>query len=105
MSNDPIIRFEVTGATLDDLRAFVEEARPAVERRPIARRSERGFVMHASLPETRFTAARALPSASRVHLEVVENAEEAGRAGHAEVGVGNRFADRRAIPRGPGHKG
>jgi hypothetical protein len=46
---------------------------------------------------------RSARSASAVTMTVVENASEAGRARQAEVGSGNRFAQRQA-PRGLGIK-
>ncbi len=104
MSDDPIIRFEIEGDSLDDLRAFADEVKPDLGCRAIARKIETGFVIDAYLPESELNAARSSRSAGRVRIRVIENATEIGRDRQKEVGDGNRFAARGSVPRGLGRK-
>lgn len=104
MSDDPVIRVRVIAATLSSLRAFIEDTQPDLGCRPAARRTDTGFVTDIYLPESRLSAARSSRLAVNVDLTVVENTTEVGLARQAEVGRGNRFAARGALPRGLGRK-
>ncbi len=79
MSDEPIIRFEIQGDSLDDIRAFIDEVQPDLGCRPVARKTEDGFVTDAYLPESRLDTSRNMRSANRVRIRVIENATEIGR--------------------------
>ena len=104
MFHDPVIRIRVIATTLDSLRGFIEETEADLGCRPAARRTDTGFVTDIYLPESRLAAARTSRSAVNVDLTVVENTTEVGLARQAEVGRGNRFAARGALPLGLGRK-
>jgi hypothetical protein len=104
MSEGPIIRVEISAATLDDLRQFTDEAKPDLGCRATARRTDEGFAIDAYIPEAELETAQAARSASRVSLRIIENATEVGRQRQQEVGEGNRFAARGEVPRGLGRK-
>src|SRR5262245_41343579 len=71
MSSESIFRVEIEAATLDDLRAFVDETQPDPGCRAIPRRRGDAYVMEAFLSETQLTAARDARAASRVTLRVL----------------------------------
>jgi hypothetical protein len=96
--DDPVFRVRVEAATLDDLRATLDDLRPDVGCRGVARAEGDGFAIDVYLPESRVASAR---SAS---VTVLENQTETGLARQAEVGQGNRFAARGEVPRGLGRK-
>lgn len=104
MSDDSVIRVHITAETLDTLRAFIEETQPDLGCRPSVRRTDAGFVTDAYFPESRLAVVRVTRSAANVNLTTVENTTEIGLARQAEVGQGNRFATRGALPRGIGRK-
>jgi len=104
MSEDPVIRFQIEGDSLEDIRAFADEVQPDLGCRAVARKTDSGFVIDAYLPESQLNAARNARSATRIRIRVIENATEVGRERQREVGTGNRFAQRGAIPRGLGGK-
>lgn len=104
MSDDPVIRVRVTASTLAALRAFIDESQPDLGCRPVARATDSGFVADVYLPESQLAAARNARTAPGVNLTVVENATENGLARQAEVGQGDRFANRATVPRGLGRK-
>ena len=104
MNDEPVIRFEIEGDSLDDLRAFADENQPDLGCRPIARKTDAGFVTDAYLPESRLAAARLARTASRIRIRVIENATEIGRQRMEEVGTGNRFSIRGEVPHGLGRK-
>lgn len=105
MSDEPIIHIQIEAPTLEDLRAFTDEIRPAdLGCRATPRQTEGRFVLDAYLPEPQLQSARGSRTASRVSLRVIENATEIGRERQQEVGEGNRFASRGEVPRGLGRK-
>lgn len=104
MSDESVIRFEIQGDSLDDIRAFADEVQPDLGCRPIARKTDDGFVIDAYLPESRLKAARRIRSADLVRIRVIENATEIGWERQKEVGTGNRFAARGTVPHGLGRK-
>ena len=104
MEHEDIIHFQIEASTLEDLRAFTDEIQPDLGCRPVARRVNDLFVIHAYLPEQQLQAARASRAATRVNVRVIENATENGRQRQQEVGSGNRYATRGDVPRGLGRK-
>ena len=104
MNDEPIIHFQIEAASMEELRAFTDETQPDLGCRAIPRRTETGYVIDAYLPESRLEAARGVRSAGGITLNVIENATEVGRERQKEVGKGNRYAARGAVPRGLGKK-
>jgi hypothetical protein len=65
------------------------------------RRHETGAVsVEAYVPESRLDALRRYP----VKIDLLEDASATARARQAEVGRGNRYAEKNAVPRGLGRK-
>ena len=91
MNGSPLIHFEIRGATLDDLRAFVDETHADLGCRGIARKEAKGYVIDAFLPEDQLTAAQNSRAAARVSLRTIENLTAIGQERQAEVGTANRF--------------
>jgi len=104
MSPESVIHVQIQASTLADLKAFIDETQPDVGCRAIPRRMGDTYVMDAYVLETQLEAARQARAASRVSLQVLENATEVGRERQREVGEGNRFAARGETPRGLGRK-
>lgn len=105
MPEGPIFHVEVTAGSLADLKAFTDEIQPDdLGCRPVVRRRGTEFVLDAYLPEAQLDTARGSRAAGGVSLEVVENVTEVGLRRQQEVGEGNRFAARGAVPRGLGRK-
>ncbi len=104
MNDEPIIHFQIEAASMEELRAFTDETQPDLGCRAIARRTETGYVIDAYLPESRLEATRGVRSAVGITLKVIENTTEVGRERQKQVGKGNRYAVRGAIPRGLGKK-
>ena len=102
--DSPLIHFEIRGATLDDLRAFIDETQADLGCRGVARRDGDEFVVDAFLPENELEAARGARAASRVTLRTIENLTAIGQERQAEVGTGNRYAARSEPVRGLGEK-
>ena len=104
-SDDPVVRCHVVAPTADDLRAFVDEVQPDIGCRPVARRSGNGLAIDVYLQRSRLDAARGARSAAAVTLEEVEDVTANWQSRRQEVGRGDRFAARGAVPRGLGRKG
>jgi hypothetical protein len=102
--DDPVIRCHVVAPTGDDLRAFVAEVQPDIGCRPVARGSGDGLGIDVYLPRSRLDAARGARSAGAVTIEEVEDVSENWQSRRQEVGEGDRFAARGAVPRGLGRK-
>ena len=101
---DPVLRVQVQGATLDDLRAFTDEVRPDTGCRGVARRTDAGYTLDVYLERSRLDAARGSRAAAQVTLDVVADETANGRARQQEVGTGDRYAARGEVPRGLGTK-
>jgi hypothetical protein len=104
MNHEPIIHFQIETATLEDLKAFIDETGPDLGCIAIPRQIDWKFVLNAYLPEPQLRAAMGRRTTSRVALRIIENATEVGRERQKEVGEGNRFAARGHVPRGLGRK-
>ena len=102
--DDPVIRVHVVAPTADDLRAFVDEAQPDVGCRPVVRRSGDGLGIDLYLQRSRLDVARGARSAGSVTIEEVEDVTANWQRRRQEVGRGDRFAARGAVPRGLGRK-
>ncbi|MGY4645185.1 hypothetical protein [Cellulomonas sp. URHB0016] len=101
---DPVLRVQVQGATLDDLRAFADEVQPDPGCRAVAKRTDTGYSLDVYLERSRLDAARGARSAAQVTVTVVADETANGRARQQEVGSGDRFAARGEVPRGLGTK-
>jgi len=101
---DPVLRVQVQGATLDDLRAFADEVQPDPGCRAVAKRTGTGYSLDVYLERSRLDAARGARAAAQVTLEVVADETANGRARQQEVGSGDRFAARGEVPHGLGTK-
>lgn len=104
MSDGNVLRIEIEGKSLDDIRAFTDEIQPDLGCRPVALQKDNRFVITAYVPEAKLEEARSSRSAYQVRIHVVENATKVGRKRMLEVGTGNRFATRDAVPQGLGRK-
>jgi len=102
--DDPVIRYHVVAPTPDELRAFIDEVAPDLGCRPVARREGDGVGMDLYLSRSRVDAARGARSAGAVTLEEVEDVTANWRERREEVGRGDRYAERGAVPRGLGRK-
>jgi hypothetical protein len=103
-SDDPVVRAHVVAPTAADLRAFVDEVQPDLGCRPVVRRSGDGLGIDLYLPRSRLDSARGARSASAVTVEEVEDVTANWQERRQEVGAGNRYAERGAVPRGLGRK-
>jgi hypothetical protein len=103
-SDDPVIRYHVVGPTAEDLRAFVDEVQPDVGCRPVVRRSGDGLGIDVYMPRSRLDAARGARTAGAVTIDAVEDVTSNWQSRRREVGRGDRFAARGAVPRGLGRK-
>jgi hypothetical protein len=103
-SDDPFIRCHVVGPTADALRAFVDEVQPDLGCRPVVRRSGDGLGIDVYMQRSRLDAARGARSAGSVTVEEVEDVTANWQRRRQEVGRGDRFAARGAVPRGLGRK-
>ena len=104
MNDESVLRIEIEGDSLDDIRAFTDEVQPDLGCRPVALKKDDGFVITAYLSEEKLEAARASRAAGQVRIHVVENATEIGLERMKDVGTGNRFDARGAVPQGLGRK-
>lgn len=103
--NDHVIRIRVTAPTLDALRSFIDETQPDLGCRPSAQRTAEGFVTDVYVPESKLPQTQAaVRSNANVNLTIIEDTTEIGLARQAEVGQGNRFANRGIVPKGLGRK-
>ncbi|MET8679368.1 hypothetical protein ABZW18_17785 [Streptomyces sp. NPDC004647] len=102
--NEPVFRCRVVAQTTDALRAFIDEVRPDTGCRAVARDSGEGVGIDLYLHQSQLDLARTARSASSVTITSVENTTENWLARKEEVGGGNRFAARGAVPRGLGRK-
>ena len=103
MADDDVHRLKLRARSLQELRSFLDGAAVDLGCRPVVRREGDEFVVDVYAPMRQIEQVRSARSAAAVTMTVVENASEVGRARQAEVGSGNRFAQRQA-PRGLGIK-
>jgi hypothetical protein len=101
-AQNDVLWCRVTGPDPQSLRDFVETSGADSGCRPVARRTERGLIAWLELTQAALDAARASRAGSLVEIEVLENLTQTQAARQAEVGAGDRYAQRGAVPRGLG---
>ncbi|NYV73701.1 hypothetical protein [Streptomyces sp. UH6] len=99
-----VVRCRVVAEDAEALRRFVRETHPDLGCHPVARPGRDGVAIEVYFRQDRLDAARAARSADRVTVTAVENVTENWRARVEEVGTGDRFATRDAVPHGLGRK-
>jgi hypothetical protein len=99
-----VFRCHVVAENADALRKFVRETRPDLGCRPVARSSRTGVGADLYFRQDQLDRARSARSAQLVDVTAVENVTENWRARKEEVGDGDRFAARGAVPHGLGRK-
>ncbi|MEE1765099.1 MULTISPECIES: hypothetical protein [unclassified Streptomyces] len=99
-----VFRCHVVAEDAEALREFIKETRPDTGCRPVARPTATGLGLDLYFRQDQLDSARSARSAPRVHLTTVENITENWHARKQEVGEGDRFAARGAVPRGFGRK-
>ncbi|WP_432189949.1 hypothetical protein [Streptomyces sp. Tue6028] len=105
MSEEPaVIRCHVVAENAQALREFLYETQPDVGCRAVAHRTPAGVELDLYFRQDQLVQARASTSASLVDITEVENITESWRTRQEEVGGGDRFADRDAVPHGLGRK-
>lgn len=100
--HDHVVRCRVTGADARALRRFVEETAADTGCRPVARRTPDGLETFVVVTRAQVEAARA--TRQDVVVEELEDLTATEAARRAEVGTGDRYAARGAVPRGLGRK-
>lgn len=102
--SDHVLLCRVSGPDGAQLREFLETSGAESACRPVARRTADGLETVAVLTGEQLEVARATRSADQVQIEVLEDLTAQQPARRGEVGDGNRFAARGAVPRGLGRK-
>lgn len=92
----------LSGPDADQLREFLEDSRAESACRPVARRTGEGVETVVLLTGEQVDAARS--SRGAVTVEVLEDLTEQSAERRSQVGDGNRYAARGAVPRGLGRK-
>lgn len=100
-----VFRCHVVAEDAEALRNFIKETRPDTGCRPVARDTAAGLGIDLNFRQDQLDSARSVSrSAPRVDITAVENITENWHARKQEVGEGDRFAARGALPRGLGRK-
>jgi hypothetical protein len=102
--DDHIVRARVTGPDAETLRSFIDESGADPSCRAVAVRTERGLSAQLLLTQSQLAAARGKRSAADVDIEELEDVTASQQAARADLGTGNRYATRGAVPRGLGRK-
>jgi hypothetical protein len=98
-TGERILRVRITARDDEAIRALLRKRRLDVAGG--VKRDENGVVgIDAYVPENELAELADEP----VDVEVVDDATATGQARQAEVGIGNRFAERGALPHGLGRK-
>ncbi|WFB11205.1 hypothetical protein LRS74_32345 [Streptomyces sp. LX-29] len=103
-AEEPVLRCHVVARTTEELRAFIDEVGPDVGCRAVARPSGEGVGIDLYLKQGQLDRARSARSAPAVTIMPVENVTENWTARKGEVGHGDRYASRGAVPHGLGRK-
>lgn len=101
---DHVLLCRASSPDPEQLREFLETSGAEPACRPVARRTEQGYETTAVLTGAQLEAARSSRSAREVAVDVLEDLTDQALARRNEVGAGNRFEVRGAIPRGLGRK-
>ncbi|BBC34410.1 hypothetical protein SGFS_057040 [Streptomyces graminofaciens] len=99
-----ILRCHVVAEDAEALRRFIGETRPDTGCRPVARPTTTGLGLDLYFRQDQLDSARSARSAPQVNITAIENITENWQARKREIGEGDRFAARGAIPRGLGRK-
>ncbi|MFD9466689.1 hypothetical protein [Streptomyces sp. NPDC060027] len=99
-----VIRCHVVAENAEALREFLRETQPDVGCRSVARDTQEGVGLDLYLRQEQLDQARAARSAPQVSIIEIENVTENWRSLKEEIGGGDRFAHRDAIPHGLGRK-
>src|SRR5687767_104825 len=98
MADQDVYRIELRAQTVEELRAFLSGTDLDLGCRPAVRRRAGELVVEVYATQPQIDGLRTSRSASRVTVDIVENATQTGRARQGEVGAGNRFFGRH-VPR------
>ncbi|GGQ37559.1 hypothetical protein GCM10010233_64520 [Streptomyces pseudogriseolus] len=105
MSEEPdVIRCHVVAENAEALREFLRETQPDVGCRAVARDTQGGFGLDIYLPQEKIDPVRSARSAPLVNIIEIENVTENWRNLKEDIGGGDRFASRDAVPHGLGRK-
>ncbi|MFF3500205.1 hypothetical protein [Streptomyces sp. NPDC003247] len=105
MSEEPaVFRCHVVAEDAETLRKFVHETQPDVGCRAVARGGRAGVGLDLYFRQDQLDRARGARSAPLVDITAIEDVTENWRARKEEIGDGDRFADRDAVPHGLGRK-
>ncbi|MEU0031173.1 hypothetical protein [Streptomyces sp. NPDC006335] len=99
-----VIRCHVLAENAQALREFLHDTQPDIGCRAIARHTQAGVGLDLYFRQEQLEQARAARSAPLVDITVIENVTEIWRSLKEEVGDGDRFAQRDAVPHGLGRK-
>lgn len=99
-----IIRCHVRAPDTQALRDFLDDTQPDVGCRAVARHTQAGVALDLYFRQEQLDEARAARSAPLVDITVIENVTENWRSLTEEIGGGDRFAQRDAVPHGLGRK-
>jgi hypothetical protein len=103
-AEEHLVRYRVTGADADTLRAFLAESGADTSCRPVAVQTATGLAVQVLLRRSQLEGVRALRSAGGLDIEEVEDVTAAQQAAHADLGPGTRYAQRGDLPHGLGRK-
>lgn len=105
MNEEPdVVRCHVVAESSEALREFLRETQPDVGCRAVARDTQRGVGMDLYFRQEQLDQARSARSAPLVNITEIENVTENWRGLKEEIGGGDRFAQRDAVPHGLGRK-
>ncbi|MCC9711621.1 hypothetical protein E4N62_44280 [Streptomyces sp. MNU76] len=99
-----VFRCHVVAENTEALREFLHETQPDVGCRAVARDTRAGVGLDLYFRQEQLDQARAARSAPLVDITEIENVTENWRGQKEEVGGGDRFAHRDAVPHGLGRK-
>lgn len=102
--DEHVFRYRVLGPDVERLRTFIADSGADASCRPVAVRSEAGLTVQLLLTRAQLGRVRATRAGDGLEIEEVEDVTAAQQAARAEVGPGNRFAQRGEVPHGLGRK-
>lgn len=102
--DEDVVRCRVEAPDARALRAFVAETGPDLGCRPVPRSTPDGVALDVYFRRDSLDGVRAARSAGRVEVTEVEDVTDNWRARRAEIGGGDRYAVRGAVPHGLGRK-
>jgi hypothetical protein len=102
--DEHVYRYRVVGPDAERLRTFIADSGADASCRPVAVRSDAGLTVQLLLTRAQLGRVRASRAGDGLVIDEVEDVTAAQQAARAEVGPGNRFAQRGAVPHGLGRK-